>query len=206
MTITTIQVLAELPLPNRCKPKLITGYTPDWIAGFYAAMLRDTLDGLLSIDASENIVVRPAGLTEDEANVFGRHVHAPWTIHASPAERESTSLVVVARADAPSADIAPLSAALTSASAASTPRVVVGANARGVVWAALSIGLSRPFHPTAWELEAIRAQCRGEGVAFEELPPSIVIDETDDVLALLEELRRHPERAPRTAQFVVTRG
>jgi hypothetical protein len=202
ITTRTIAVLAELPLPNRCKPKLLAGYTPDWIAGLCAAMLRDTLDGLLSIDGvKEHVVVPPADLTEDEANAFGRHIHAPWVIASSLPEHAS----LVARADAPSADIAPLTNALASATA---PRVVVGANDRGVVWVALSIGLSKPFQPAAWELEAIRAQCKESEIAIEELESktTVVIDETDDVLALLEELRRHPERAPRTAQFLVTRG
>jgi hypothetical protein len=167
-------------------------------------MLRDTLDGLLSIDlgdsASAYLVVRPPDLSEDEANALGRHVHAPWVVVTNlPPEHAS----IVARADAPSADIAPLATALASTT---TPRVVIGANERGVVWVVASISLPKPLYPTAWELGAIRAQCKESEIALEELPPSIVIDETDDVLALLEELRRHPERAPRTAQFVVTRG
>ena len=52
----------------------------------------------------------------------------------------------------------------------------------------------------------VRVRCTRNGVVLHDLGTAPVVEEPSDVLALLEELRRHPERAPRTAHYVVTRG
>jgi glycosyltransferase A (GT-A) superfamily protein (DUF2064 family) len=52
-------------------------------------------------------------------------------------------------------------------------------------------------------LETTRLRCRELGLTVRELPEWYGVDEPSDVLALLDEMRTNPERAPRTAQFLV---
>jgi len=207
-----IGVLAEVPLPEKCKTRLLAAHPAEWIAGLYAAMLRDTLDGLLSIDnVSDHIVCRPADVSDEEANALGRHVHAPWTIATDAVSVMNAERVVLARADAPAAAIEPLLHALATPT---PPRVIVGASTRGLVWLVAMIGVKEsrgailrelPWdHPEA--LAMIRVRCTRSSVPLEELPTAIVVDEPSEVFDLINELRRHPDRAPRTAQFVVTRA
>jgi len=54
--------------------------------------------------------------------------------------------------------------------------------------------------------EATRSRCRELGLAVHELPTCYAVDEPNDVVLLFDELRKHPERAPRTAQFLVTKA
>jgi hypothetical protein len=54
--------------------------------------------------------------------------------------------------------------------------------------------------------DAMRARCNDLALPLHELPGAPIAREPSDVLALLDELRRHPERAPRTAHYLVTRG
>jgi uncharacterized protein len=53
-------------------------------------------------------------------------------------------------------------------------------------------------------LATLRERCRDRSTTLRELPAWYDVDEPNDVLRLMEELRKHPERAPRTAQFLVT--
>lgn len=62
---TTIAVFTEAPIPGRCLRGLVDGYSPQWTAGLLAAMLRDTLDGLLAIEAERHLVYG-LDLTEEE--------------------------------------------------------------------------------------------------------------------------------------------
>ena len=87
--------------------------------------------------------------------------------------------------------------------------VVLGAMEDGNAWLlALCRVDAQLFATLPWgspELAAtIRVRCNKLGIPLFELPPTTVVEQPSGVLALLEELRRHPERAPRTAQFVVT--
>ena len=52
----------------------------------------------------------------------------------------------------------------------------------------------------------MRVRCTRAGLDLHDVPPSTIVDEPSAVLTLFEELRRHPERAPRTAHYVVTHG
>ena len=72
--MTAIGVFAEAPLPGACLTGLLAAHAPEWVAGLYAAMLRDTLDGLLSITADRYVVLAP----DDDHAVLARHAPAPW--------------------------------------------------------------------------------------------------------------------------------
>jgi glycosyltransferase A (GT-A) superfamily protein (DUF2064 family) len=52
-------------------------------------------------------------------------------------------------------------------------------------------------------METTRRRCRDLGLSWHELPKWYDVDEPSDVLLLLDEMRAHPERAPRTAQFLI---
>lgn len=212
MTIR-IGVMAEAPLPGRCLPRLLAAHSPEWIAGLYAAMLRDTLDGLQSVDASEYVVFAPAG--DDVRAVLERHAPAPWQIVDGVADAAlalarlgtDDAIAVLARSDAPSAPVDPLLEWLARAPA--EPFVILGASDAGDAWL---VG-GRRLEPIAGDLPwaspelaaTVRVRCRRSELPLEELPTAIVVDEPSAVLALFDELRRHPERAPRTAHFIVTR-
>ncbi|MBX3222903.1 MAG: hypothetical protein KF795_20490 [Labilithrix sp.] len=218
---TRIAVLAEPPLPGRCLPDLLAAHEPEWIAGLCAAMLRDTLDGLQSLDASDYVVFAPP---DDEAlDALARHVPAPWRIAASVdaagafttlglASDAPDGVTLLARSDAPSAPIEPLVALFSADGEAPSdaPLAILGPSEEGRAWllGARRIGdLAADLPWASPELAAtVRVRCARAGVPLEELPRATIVDTPSAVLALLEELRRHPERAPRAAQFVVTRG
>ena len=206
-----IAVLAEVPLPGRCLPNLLAAHAPEWVTGLYAAMLRDTLDGLQSIDASEYVVF---AADEEAARALASHVPAPWRIVAGIVDASAAfaslgatnGSAILARSDAPSAPIMPVLEALAASSAA--PSVMLGPSEDGRAWLVGRRGRDTPVADLPWgspELAAtMRARCTKSSIMLRELPIATIVDQPSAVLALLEELRRHPERAPRTAQFVVT--
>ena len=67
-----VGVLAEPPLPGECKKGLLAAHGADWIAGFYAAVLRDVLDGAQSIGADEYVVFTTSGAGAPGARAVAR--------------------------------------------------------------------------------------------------------------------------------------
>jgi glycosyltransferase A (GT-A) superfamily protein (DUF2064 family) len=74
-----VGVLAEPPLPGECKKSLLAAHGADWVAGFYAAMLRDVLDGAQAIAADDYVVLATAGV-----DALERQVPVPWRVVAQP--------------------------------------------------------------------------------------------------------------------------
>lgn len=213
-----IGVFAEAPIAGRCMPKLFAAHTPEWAYGLYAAMLRDTLDGLQSIDADHYVVFASDGHVADDApetaEALARHLPAPWRLGNGVASAESAlvrlgatdGLAVLARSDAPAAPIDPIVEAIATNA---PPYVVLGPTDGGGAWLVATCCVPEELVAgLPWsspELAAtIRVRCTRAGVSLHELPKATVADEPSGVLALLDELRSHPERAPRTAQYVVT--
>jgi uncharacterized protein len=242
-----IGVMAEAPIPGRCRTKLLAAYGPEWVAGLYAAMLRDTLDGLQSVDADHYLVFADEAPDGDEARaVLARHVPRPWEIvtrrAASPSEAaESAVAELLARAgeggvavlsasDAPSFPTAPLEEALAALGAptggfeqraltggaerrpitggAERRPIIVGPSDDGGAVLVAAAGLEpRMFRDLPWGTPAVMPMLRVRlGSALQELPTWYDVDEPSDVLRLYAELRKAPELAPRTAQFLVTRS
>lgn len=218
MTTTSLRigVLARGPGAGRAKPELLAAHGASWVDGLYAAMLRDTLDGLQAIDADDYVVFADPG----GAEALARHAPLPWRVveqpETSPEGRVLGALgallaeggrAVLAASDAPSYPTEPLAEALAEEDAS----FVLGPSEDGGV---LVIATSRleprllegaPFGTPAL-VDTIRARCTDLGIAPRPLPTWYDVDRPSDVLRLLDELRRHPERAPRTAQFLVTAG
>lgn len=225
---TIVGVLAEPPLPGVCKTKLLAASGPDWVAGLSAAMLRDMLDGAQTIAAEDYVVLTtPVPSSQEALEVLVRHVPVPWKIVAQPdedraarithgfatlAERageaghEAANLLLLT-ADAPSFDVEPLAKAL--AEPLPDRALLMAPAENGDVWA---LAASR-FDPAVlrdlpWGtpalVETLRLRCRELGIAASEIPPWYTVDEPSDALRLFDELRKHPDRAPRSAHFLVT--
>lgn len=219
---TAIGVMARAPVPDRLDSRLLAAHDPKWVARLCAAMLRDTLDGLLSIDA-ERYVVFGAPLPGDAdataaLEVLSRHVPAPWELAPQEGDDVGARLAaafgrlgvgdrraLLVAADAPSFP----SEWLEPAIASEEDDVLLGPSNDGTY---LLLGLRAPapklFEGMPWKtpalLDATRAKITELGLRSRELEPWYRVDDPSDVLELIEELRRHPERAPRTAQFLVT--
>ena len=199
--MTAIGVFAEAPLPGACLTGLLAAHAPEWVAGLYAAMLRDTLDGLLSITADRYVVLAP----DDDHAVLARHAPAPWEIATATDLASALAILgpsaVLARSDAPTAPVDPIIDAIDAP-------LALGATGTGEVWALVVNGVDIGNLP--WRgpetATALRLRASKTGVALVELPIWPVVTQPSAVMDLLEELRRHPERAPRTAHYVVTRG
>lgn len=211
-----IGVLARAPGDGRCKPELLAAHGARWVDGLYAAMLRDTLDGLQSIDASEYVVF----VGEAGRDVLARHAPPPWRIvvhdDADPEARvrhglatllEGGGRAVLAASDAPSLPTEPLAEAI--ARGEDREGLVLGPSEDGGVLLLATRHLEprvfqgAPFGTPAL-VEAIRVRCNDLGIGVRRLPTWYDVDRPSDVLRLMEELRRFPERAPRTAHFLVT--
>jgi glycosyltransferase A (GT-A) superfamily protein (DUF2064 family) len=218
---TAVGVLARAPAEGRIASRLLAAHSPRWVAGLYAAMLRDTLDGLQSLDAARYVVfVAPLPGDADASaaiEIVARHAPAPWEVVAQTGADVGARMTnaiatlcaggtraVLVAADAPSLPTEPIAKAL-----ANGDDVVLGPGKDGTYWlVALRAPEPRLFSEMPWKtpalLDATRARAREVGLSVRELDPWYRVDDPGDVLDLIEELRRHPERAPRTAQFMVT--
>lgn len=194
-----VGVFAEVPLPGRCLPGLLAAHGPEWVAGLYAAMLRDTLDGLLCVEASRWVVLAP----DADHAVLARHAPAPWEVVTAadlPAACAALgSSLVLARSDAPTAPVAPIVDALGAP-------LALGATPTGEAWVLVANGVD--LANVAWSgpeaAATVRLTATRAGLPLVELPTWPIVTTPSAVLDLLEELRRHPERAPRTAHYLVT--
>jgi uncharacterized protein len=227
-----IGVMARAPLPGRCKTRLLAAHGAEWVADLYAAMLRDTLDGLQSVTADEYVVfvapvpAAPGEEADEDArtklafDVLARHVPAPWELVAQQGEdlgarvehafgvmfERGASYALLSGSDAPSFPTEPLAEAFADEALATQREVLVGPSEDGGYYA---IGMARleprlvrdiPWSTPA-VMETTRLRCTELGLPLRELPKWYDVDEPSDVMKLLDEVRKHPERAPRTAQF-----
>jgi rSAM/selenodomain-associated transferase 1 len=229
-----IGVMARAPVPGRCKKRLLAAHPAEWVTGLYAAMLRDTLDGLQSVLADDYLVfVAPIAaqpgeesdadaLTKLAFDVLSRHVPAPWTLvpqrgtdrgerveHAlSVMFERGADYALVSGSDAPSVPTDMLAEVFADDTLVTNRDVLVGPSDDGGYYA---IGMSRVeprlVRDMPWStpavMETTRLRCRELGLTMRELPKWYDVDEPSDVRRLLDEMRTNPERAPRTAQFLV---
>ena len=213
MTIA-IGVLARAPVPGRVKTRLLAAHEAAWVAGLYAAMLRDTLDGLQMVAASAYVVL---ARDDDGLDLLARHVPTPWDLRAGPSAvdevlatlHDRADVAVLAGSDAPSFPTEPLVEALEGG--LESEDVVVGPSESGGLYLiATRVRETRLLRgvplATPAALDVMRVRCKELGLRLRELPRWYQVREPSDVLTLLEEMRKHPDRAPRTAQFLVTRA
>ncbi|MDB4938775.1 MAG: hypothetical protein JWP87_5747 [Labilithrix sp.] len=229
-----IGVMARAPVPGRCKTRLLAAHPAEWVTGLYAAMLRDTLDGLQSVTADDYVVFvapvppAPGEETDEDArtklafDVLARHVPAPWELVAQEGAElgarvehalgvmfeRGADYALLSGCDAPSVPTETLAELFADDTLATNRDVLVGPSEDGGYYA---IGMSRVeprlLRDMPWStpavMETTRVRCRELGLTLRELPTWYDVDEPSDVLKLLDEMRTNPERAPRTAQFLV---
>jgi glycosyltransferase A (GT-A) superfamily protein (DUF2064 family) len=187
-------------------------------------MLRDVLDGAQSVTAGEYVVLStpvPTPLTALET--LARHLPVPWKIVAQPDVEnrgarivhaldlllERSNVATLFAADAPSADVGPVASASTAAATTDRRSLTIAPTESGEIGAIVTAARhERLFEGLPWGtpavVETLRIRCREADVDLRLLPAWHSVDAPSDVLRLLEELRAHPERAPRSAQFFVT--
>jgi glycosyltransferase A (GT-A) superfamily protein (DUF2064 family) len=206
-----IGVFAQAPIAGACKKRLLAAHPAEWVASLYAAMLRDTLDGLQAIDAVSHTV-----FAIDDPEALARHVPAPWNV-SSPAPDVATALAslaasadvaVVATPDAPTAPTEPLASALIELAGSPKSALLAPTDQGGAFLFAANHAIdARVWKSLPWRTpafaETLRVRCKELSLPLMEIPPWYTVDAPSDVLRLLDELRKNPERAPRIAQFFV---
>jgi hypothetical protein len=119
-----VAVFAESPLPGQCLPALIPYNDEAWLVKLYAAMLRDTLDGLENVPATHHVVVTNAN--DDGKRMLERNLPLPWRLVS---EIQPSDALIIARANAPAAELELLFDL-------KTPFRVEGRSASGALWLA----------------------------------------------------------------------
>lgn len=167
-------------------------------------------------DAGDDVLMKLA------LDVLARHVPAPWDLVALEGDDEGSLMehalgtlfergatyALLAGSDAPSFPTEPLEEALADTTLGAAGEVLLGPSQNGGYYI---LGVSRVeprlVRDMPWSTPAVmsatRLRCRELGLTIRELPQWYGVDEPSDVMKLLDEVRKHPERAPRTAQFLV---
>lgn len=217
---TTICVVARAPLAGRCKPKIAKVFGPEFAAKLCAAMLRDTLDGLNAIDVDRHVTTY---LVEDGATAaLGNHVHPPWALAPQPEGDLGCAIVhaaetfgkdgplLLARTDSPTFDTDEAEKALKRLTSDEADVVLAPTADGGFHFIATRTFAPRMFEDVPWStaevVTTIRARCAELALRLEELPEHYDVDSQEDLERLVMELKAHPNRAPRTAEFLVRNG
>jgi len=154
-------------------------------------------------------------------DVLARHVPAPWELVAQEGDdlgarvehalgvmfERGAGYALLSGSDAPSFPTEPLAEAFADDTLATQRDVLVGPSEDGGYYV---IGMSRVetrlVRDMPWStpavMETTRLRCSELGLTLRELPKWYDVNEPSDVMRLLDEVRKHPERAPRTAQFL----
>lgn len=210
----TVFVIADAPAPGACLPELVTSFGEPNTARLYAAVLRDTLDGFLDADAQRFVVLGPPGA----GDVLERHVHAPWVVELVAGDldarlqhalrRADGHAVLVARGDVPTAPMESLAAITRHLREATEPKAAIGPrdDANEEPRAAWLFGVSHAESAPevasfATAAAAAREAYLGEALLVAE--PAYAIVGLGDLNRLSAELRSHPDRGPRCADFFV---
>ncbi len=217
--MSTICVVARAPLLGVAKPKIAEWLGPEFAVKLHGAMLRDTLDGLNAIEAARYVTTY---LAEDGAlGALAHHVHPPWELMAQPGrdlasamhhavEAFGTGALLLVRSDSPAALTEPIEEALREVERGDTDVVLAPTEDGGWHFIAMKEPARKLFEDIPWNTDAVadrtRAICQELSLRVRELPPTYDVDSQQDMEKLVAELKAHPERAPRTAEFLVRNG
>jgi glycosyltransferase A (GT-A) superfamily protein (DUF2064 family) len=211
-----IGVMARAPVPGRCKKNLAEVLGAAGAARLYAAMLRDTLEARSRIPAVRYVVLvapEDGGVAELRAIV-----PAPWEVlaqngatmearlaHALSILGDGGGSVVLMDGDAPTVSASGLAKALHSFGGGR--RALLGpcndgaCYLLGVTTVDLALVQGAP-KSTKDLLFFARSRFRELGLDVEELPTAYDVEHPPALERLRVELAAHPERAPRTAQYL----
>ena len=206
-----ILVMAKAPIPGTVKTRL--ALPPRVAAGLQGALIVDTVEKARSLAPTTVAgtppdkldLVRPLLLSDvalfpqPTGDLGDRMLAGARTLFAA-----SPAPVIVLGTDAPTL---PAKAIEGAASALISHDISIIPSSDGGY---LSLGLRRPveavFRGVDWSTGAVFRQtlrrAEGAGLAVYEGDPWYDVDEPGDLARLGEELGAHPERAPRTADFL----
>jgi rSAM/selenodomain-associated transferase 1 len=213
----TIAVMARAPVPGRCKTRLAASIGDSRAAELCRAMLLDTLASIERIFARSRLVVMAAP-EHDGATLLRALAPPRWEIVAQEGEGLGVRLAhafkalgagggPIALVDSDSPTVA-WDAAERALSRLRAPRqVCMGPCTDGGYWLiAMTTVVLGILEGISWSTPAVaaetRARCAALGLTLAELPVGRDVDGPDDLAWLRDELRRCPERAPRTAAML----
>ena len=137
----------------------------------------------------------------------------PWRVVVQPDEERGSRIAhafasfgeraVLFTGDAPSFDVDPFARLLEEEGVVAVPSE--GGELCAIAASKFDPALVRDLPwGTPAVFETLRLRARELGIQLKEAPPWYTVDQPSDVMRLLDELRKHPERAPRSAQYLVT--
>jgi rSAM/selenodomain-associated transferase 1 len=214
---STIAVMARAPVPGRCKTRLAASLGNTRAAELCRAMLLDTLASIERTFARSRLVIMAA--PEHDGPAVLRALAPPrWEIVEQKGEglglRLAHAFEVLGAGGAPTAlvDSDSPTASWESAERALLrlrgPRqVCMGPCIDGGYWLiAMTTIVLGVLEGISWSTPTVaaetRARCASLGLTLDELPMGRDVDGPDDLTWLHDELRRCPERAPRTAAML----
>lgn len=205
MVAPNLCVLADAPVPGACLPGVVPYFGEPNAAKLYAAMLRDTLDGFLAAGFDRFVVAARAG----DLDALSRHVHAPWELAAAPEGALGVARALgipgldeaplfVARAEVPTAPMDRLAEAVAEVAGGG---IAVGGTGEAGAWV-VGLPAGDPGWPeVAWPTAGATLRARPRPPV--ELGEAYDVTSLEAVDRLFAELRAHPERGPRCADFFV---
>jgi uncharacterized protein len=219
--MTAIGVMARVPLPGRCKTRLLGAFEPVWVSELYAAMLGDTLSAMEHAAANTQIVfVAPLEDGPSALERMAAHLPSNWEgmlqegadlgariEHALAALLERGGPAVLVGSDCP---LLPTDEIRRIGELANAVDVTIGPSADGGYYLIAMRRIEpRLLRDVPWSsarvLEVTRSRAESLGLVVGELSPGYDIDEPGDVARLTADLEAAPERAPRTARHLRAR-
>jgi uncharacterized protein len=207
-------IMAKAARPGAVKTRLASALPPEAITGLYRCLLEDTLALAKSMDRVETAMMSPAGDAEDLRRVAGDGIEVVaqageglgpgLTSVFEHFAAEGRRRIVAFNSDSPHLPSTTLRDAFE---ALRTCDVVVGPTDDGGYYL---VGATAA-HPglftnsgmgTASALDTLLARARALGLSVRLMGEFYDIDVPADLSRAAEELRREPERAPRTAQWL----
>jgi uncharacterized protein len=207
-------IMAKAPKPGAVKTRLVPSLSPDAVTAFYCCLLHDTLALARSLEDVEVAIMCPdtdvkelAQLAGNEASVIaqkGEGLAAGLTSVFSYFAGDKQRRTIAFNSDSPHLPRSVLEDAFETLAAHD---VVVGPTHDGGYYL---VG-AKASHPTLFAhdgmgtsnaLERLLSQARALELSVTFAAPFYDIDIADDLTRLAAELRLHPARAPRTAEWL----
>ncbi|MFN2244316.1 MAG: TIGR04282 family arsenosugar biosynthesis glycosyltransferase [Anaerolineae bacterium] len=217
MTDNVLIVVAKKPVPGRTKTRLCPPLSPDAAADLYRCLLLDTLGLMQRLESADHsLAYTPTSARDYFARLLPNGFRLLAQQGADLGERLSYALgqhfelgyqrVVIMNSDGPTLPLACLQDAFAGLDRAD---VTLGPGHDGGYYL---IGMKRPypelFQRIAWSTEQVVPQtlavCRRLGLTVNQLAEWYDVDVEADLDRLRRDLRREPERAPCTWNFLQT--
>jgi len=207
-------IMAKAPKPGTVKTRLVPSLSPEAVTAFYSCLLDDTLALARSLQDVEVAIMCPhsdvnelAQLAGNQASVIaqkGEGLASGLTSVFSHFAGDKQRRTIAFNSDSPHLPRSVLEDAFETLAA---HEVVVGPTHDGGYYL---VG-AKASHPTLFAhdgmgtsnaLERLLSQARALELSVSFAAPFYDIDMADDLTRLAAELRLHPARAPRTAEWL----